>query len=310
MASLAFGRSLLLALVIACTSSTAACSKDPCKTMWEKARKCENLPGDGLAEMIESCRADANLREAARRTLECGRRCDALEPCFREATRQVDVETVAERAEPFVREGNWDMVHWTCLGPREATDSERAQVEQDCAPYLRQGFDVLTEKLTGARDGGVALDTVTDKDERAYLHIAEQLGASEQAQAELLLSELRGKWSLEYTRAEVSEQLREDSPSLAWRVESQCSRSLELLGEIDSDWARGSAREVAKLCYLDLGQAILESSLDTTLGCTDVERIIEGIEAHDLTSEKAAGEIIATFRAEQRCAWLTRPDQK
>lgn len=294
---------ILLAPMIVCVTviATTGCSRDPCKTMWEKAQRCENLPDRGLAEMIETCRADANMHEVARRTLECSRRCDELDSCFRAALRQVEVETVAQRAEPFAREGDWDRVYWTCRGAREqATESSLAQVDRDCTLHLREGFDALTEKLGSARDGALPLEAVTDTDERAYERIAEQLGASEQAAAALRVAELYGKHSLEYTRAKVSKELGEEEPRLMGEVAWQCSRSLTLLGEIDSDWARGSAREVAKLCYLDLGQAVLEFDRVTALGCWgDVKYIIEGIDAYGLAGENPAVDAkLVTLRAD------------
>lgn len=270
--------------------------RNACEDMWTKAQRCNGLPQADVDKLIASCEADPLTSEVASRTLACGKTCSQLDACFDEVQDEVYVEKIESRLAPLAIEHDWAGIELACrLAEDRAQAGQLEPIAERCAPYRSQVYEAWAASFVAARD---APRHAGDPDvrERELLRVAERLGPDVHARARTLVRELDARRQ----RDSLDDKLRNSTGRVRTRWFSRCTKLLDDLGQTDSDWARAQLEPTARLCFVELGAAILDADAPR---CTRrAAEVIAGLEAHALLGHgEAVDARVAEIREAEPC---------
>lgn len=272
--------SVVLCLLAACSGAAEpapaqAPAIDFCTTLYNKVMECgsaeeRTLIGNRKETTIRGCRELHREPEEEKAELACTVKptCDEFHTCRQE----FGIVKLKREAELALKTGeNMERVLDTC----RAGDIRDEAVKKLCVDVFKQGIGAATKELTAIRDsGGDGLSKCVD-----LQLLAEKVSPEEKAGADAFCKEVeagrRAKEALDSARRYLDVGIQE--------VPVECDMAVEDLDKLTSEWAKAKLQEVAKVCFIDLGNKILPAKVKKMLICEyQVEKVYKVVKKYGL----------------------------
>jgi hypothetical protein len=151
------------------------------------------------------------------------------------------------------------------------------QIEDACAAYLDGAIAAGIVAMRATRDAG----QIADAECYAVRAMAKKRGS--EAKVGELCDEVGANTGIQAALAAAKKNLDGKTAEIPY----QCAAAIDTLDKLKSDWAKSQAAKVAKACYADLGQLVLETSVPTMGPACDivVRKVYNGIKRFNLQND-------------------------
>jgi hypothetical protein len=260
---------------------------DKCQRMMNKAKEC--VPGlkdskpDEVEKQLTQCRAE--LQDPAKKEdteaqvacMEKGTCADVL-ACVSEVSKKSYQKKQLATVNSATAAGKFDGDALSTCKYSDMKDNK--DLEGACKAFMDKAIVVKFADLTAKRDKGV--DASSDCYDLKSM--AEKAGGDQVKKADTLCKEVGVTKNVADTLAEVKKNIDAKKAELPFN----CDYYIGEAEKIGSDWANKQVTSMAKACYADLGQIILEAKVPTMEYVCDynVEKVYNALKKYKLENDK------------------------
>ncbi len=281
-------RVIFLSILAVIVMGLSACSKSECEKFYDMLVECEGKGEAGdKAEFVKDCEKDKD-KEDSKAILACTKhsKCDEFKGCLEKVFEQEAKKYMEERAkedikdiEAAITDAKWTETPTGCYLLED--DDTPAGIKEACAKFFEAAHVGLTTQLTEARDNSTKLE---DRHTMCFrLSDAAEKTGKDKAAAETLCKEVDLAAVIPEIVAEVDTFIGEKKAEIPFN----CTYNIDRLAELESEWAKGAAQELAKKCFLQLGQVVLDTHVPgMKYSCNfHVKKVFEAAKKFNLSGE-------------------------
>jgi hypothetical protein len=232
--------SLALSLLTGCAS--------PCDKAVGVMIDIKQLSANSKDKLVTSCKADYDAKPESKPDVDAMAACADMGDADKKKcayTAMVNREVNKARAS---KDKDWGMAVGLCR------DEIKTTIPDVCAGVVKEGLAASTAAVTALRDsGGDALMACVTLEKAA-----KEAGGDAPAAAKTLCDEAKGAEE----GAKGMAAAKANIASKTADIPSDCMLGVKYLEDAGTDWSKAKAKEVAQVCYGDLGAVVFAADLD------------------------------------------------